>query len=132
MKHEREREFDTSYFHSPHSPKGELSPLLERDGVDRVKGATESGSGSISPHILTIFRSVSCILCFSAAVVKLPEGSFLVGFRSNKVDGDQDCVERTHEARDGPHHAGRVVVHMVGPTLHGMVARIATQLTQTE
>jgi hypothetical protein len=41
MKHERE--FDTSYFHNPYSPRGELLPLhhvAKGDDVDGVEGAT--------------------------------------------------------------------------------------------
>jgi hypothetical protein len=76
MKHERE--FDTSYFHSPYSLWGELLPLhhvAKGDGVDGVEGTIESGSGSVSPPILVVFRSVSCVLCFSAAPSQnLPRG----------------------------------------------------------
>jgi hypothetical protein len=61
MKHEREKEFDTIYFHNPHSPGGELVPLhhvAEGDGVYGVEGAIERGSGYVSPPILAAFRSV--------------------------------------------------------------------------
>jgi hypothetical protein len=76
MKHKRE--FDTSYFHNPHSLGGELLPLhhvAEGDSVNGVEGIVGSGSGSISPPILAVLRSVSYIICFSAApVAKSPEG----------------------------------------------------------
>jgi hypothetical protein len=66
----REIEFDTSYFHNPHSPGDELVPLhhiAKGDGVDEVEGPTRSGSGSGSPPILAVFRLVLCSLCFFAA-----------------------------------------------------------------
>jgi hypothetical protein len=64
-----------------------------------------SGSGSISPPILAVFRSIWCVFAFLyRPVMKSPEGVFIVGFRSNQVHGVQDCVETTLKARDGPHH----------------------------
>jgi hypothetical protein len=53
-----------------HSLGGELLPLhhvAEGDGVDGVEGATRCGSGSVSPPILVVSRSILCIMCFSAA-----------------------------------------------------------------
>jgi hypothetical protein len=77
---EREREFDTSYFHNPQSLGGELLPLHhvpEGDGVDGVEGATGSGSGSISPPILAIFRSVLCVCVSPPTHHEISKGGYI-------------------------------------------------------
>jgi hypothetical protein len=74
MKHESE--FDTSYFHNPHSPRRELLPLhhvAKGDGVVWVKGAIGSGSGSGSPLILAFFSSSMYSVFLCRPVAKSPE-----------------------------------------------------------
>jgi hypothetical protein len=47
--------------------------------------------------------------------MKSLEGVYIVGFRSRQIRGDHDCIERMHEAWDGPHHMARKWVCVVGP-----------------
>jgi hypothetical protein len=80
MKHEREREFDTSYFHNPHSPGAKLLPLhhvAEGDGVNGVEGAIGSGSGNISLLSLQSSNSFVYSMFLHHLIMKLPEGSFI-------------------------------------------------------
>jgi hypothetical protein len=42
----------------------------------------------------------------------------MVGFRSRRSRGIQGCIERMHEAQDGPHHMAKKWSYMVGPLLH--------------
>jgi hypothetical protein len=84
-------------------PGGELLHhyhVPEGADVNGVEGETGSGSSSISPPILIVFRSV---LCFSATPSQNRQrGVYIVGFRLNQVHGVQDCIETKQEARDGP------------------------------
>jgi hypothetical protein len=63
MKHDKE--FDTNYFHNSHvqGVNYSLFIMLLKDDVDGLKGAT----GSVSPPILAVFRSVLCVSGFSTA-----------------------------------------------------------------
>jgi hypothetical protein len=119
MKHKRE--FDTSYFHNPHVQGVNYSlfiMLLKETMLMESKGATRSGSDSVFPHILAVFRSVSCVLCFSAAPSRNHQRRvYVVSFRSNPIHGVQDYIKMTLMARDGPRHAAMSVACMVGPLL---------------
>jgi hypothetical protein len=87
------REFDTSYFHNPHSPGDELLPLHhgeEGDGVDGGKGATGIGSDSGS-LLSSLSLDQLCVFC----VCPLPSCEITRGVRGYiyLVLGQDDSVE---------------------------------------
>jgi hypothetical protein len=40
---------------------------------------------------------------------------YIVGFRSRRVCGANDCINWTHEGESGPHHGTRLLNYKVGP-----------------
>jgi hypothetical protein len=70
-------------------------------------------------YILAVCRSIWCILCFSTA--KSPEGVYIVGFRSRRVQGANVCDDWTQKVESGPYHVARLLAYMVGP-LFGLMA----------
>jgi hypothetical protein len=85
------REFDTSYFHNPHSLGDELLPLHhgeEGDGVDGGQGATGIGSGSGS-LLSSLSLDQLCVFCVSP----LPSSKITRGGYIYLVSGQDDSVE---------------------------------------
>jgi hypothetical protein len=117
MKHNKE--FDTSYFHNPVVQGANYSlfiMLLKEMVLMESKGRLGA-----APATSTLLSSQSsdqfCVFCVSLPPHReIARGvPYIVGFRSRQIRRIQNCVERTHEDRDGPHHMARKWAHMGGP-----------------
>jgi hypothetical protein len=115
MKHKRE--FDKSYFHNP-IVQGVNYSLF----IMLLKEMESKGQSSVALAAAPVLSSQSsnqfCVFCVSPSPCReIARGAlYIASFRSRQFCGDQGCIERTHEAWDGPHHATKKWAHVVGPS----------------
>jgi hypothetical protein len=110
MKHKRE--FDTIYFHNPivQGVNYSLFIMLLKEMVSMES----KGQPRAAPSVYPLLSSQSTDPFGVFRVSPLSHHKiyrrvlYIVGFRSSQIHGDQVCIERMHEARDGSHHAARV------------------------
>jgi hypothetical protein len=104
MKHERE--FDTNYFHNP-IVQGVNYPLFIMLLKEMVSMESKGQLGAVpaaSPLISSPSSDQNCVFHVSPLTPRqVARGVlYIAGFRSRRICGDQDCIERTHEGEVGP------------------------------
>jgi hypothetical protein len=110
--------YDTSYFHNPHSPGDELLPLHHGEegyGVMEAKGQLGAALAAAPSFPCCLYISFVFFVFLRHPPARSLEGIYILGFRSRRFRGVQDCVKTTHDGKVVPHNTTRIVACMVGP-----------------
>jgi hypothetical protein len=93
-----------------------LHHVNEGDCVDEVKGEPRTALAA-SPLLFLLSPDQCCVFCVSQPPHhKIARGVlYIVGFRSRRICGVQDCIERTHKRKSGPHHPVSLQARVVCP-----------------